>query len=55
MAHIHIHIYIYIWVVVKIMIPLGYPKYSVPYYNGGPKGTTILTTSHICIEDMVYR
>ena len=25
----------------------GYPKYSVPYYNRTPKGTIILTTTHV--------
>ena len=25
------------WVVVKLMVPFGNPKYSVPYYNRDPK------------------
>ena len=36
------------WVVVKMRVPfLGYPKEQLPYYNRYPKGTLVLTTTHM--------
>ena len=36
-----------IWVVVKLGSRFGYPKFQVPQYNKDPKGSLILTSTHI--------